>query len=79
MLPLAGEGGNSALSIPGTNTPLFEHALGNIRTVNSDYFRTMGMSLQSGRLFTDADRDPSGCGDFDVDRKTRVARRRSHR
>ncbi|HEY3129501.1 MAG TPA: ABC transporter permease [Acidobacteriota bacterium] len=57
MLPLAGEGGNSALSIPGTSAPLFEHALGNIRTVSSDYFRTMGMSLQAGRLFSDADRE----------------------
>ena len=57
MLPLAGEGGNSALSIPGTSVPLFEHALGNIRTVNSDYFRTMSMSLQAGRLFSDADRE----------------------
>ncbi len=57
MLPLAGEGGNSALSIPGTGVPLFEHALGNIRTVNSEYFRTMGLSLQAGRLFNDADRE----------------------
>jgi predicted permease len=57
MLPLAGEGANSALSIPGTSVPLFEHALGNIRTVNSEYFRTMGLSLQAGRLFTDADRE----------------------
>jgi putative ABC transport system permease protein len=55
MLPLAGEGGNAALSMPVTSVPLFEHALGNIRTVNSDYFRTMGLSLQAGRLFTDAD------------------------
>jgi putative ABC transport system permease protein len=57
MLPLAGEGGNSALRIAGTNVPLFEHALGNIRTVNSDYFRTMGMSLQAGRFFSDTDRE----------------------
>jgi predicted permease len=57
MLPLAGEGGNSALRIAGTNMPLFEQALGNIRTVNSDYFRTMGMSLQAGRFFSDADRE----------------------
>jgi putative ABC transport system permease protein len=55
MLPLGGEGGNSALSVAGTSTPLFEHALGNIRTVNSDYFHTMGMSLKSGRLFNDSD------------------------
>jgi len=55
MLPLAGEGGNSQLVIPGTDIPLFEHAVGNIRTVDSDYFRTMGISLQSGRMFTDAD------------------------
>src|SRR5262249_49174804 len=57
MLPLAGEGGNSALSMPSSSVPLFEHALGNIRTVNSDYFRTMGMSLQAGRVFSDADRE----------------------
>lgn len=56
-LPLAGEGGNASLSIPGGGAPLFDHALGNIRTVNSDYFRTMSMSLQAGRLFTDADRE----------------------
>jgi putative ABC transport system permease protein len=55
MLPLAGEGANSALSIPGSSVPLFEHALGDIRTVSSGYFRTMGVSLQAGRLFTDAD------------------------
>lgn len=55
MLPLGGEGDNSALSVAGTSTPLFEHALGNIRTVNSDYFRTMGMSLQAGRLLNDSD------------------------
>jgi predicted permease len=57
MLPLGGEGGNAALSMPGTSAPLFERALGNIRTVNGDYFRTMGMSLQAGRLFSDADRE----------------------
>jgi putative ABC transport system permease protein len=57
MLPLAGEGGNSALFIAGTNVPLFDRALGNIRTVNSDYFRTMGLSLQAGRFFGDADRE----------------------
>jgi predicted permease len=57
MLPLAGEGGNAALSMPGTSVPLFERALANIRTVNSDYSRTMGMSLQAGRFFNDADRE----------------------
>jgi len=57
MLPLAGEGGNSALTMPGSSVPLFEHAFGNIRTVNSDYFRTMGVSLQAGRLFSDADQE----------------------
>jgi predicted permease len=56
-LPLTGEGGNSALSIAGSDVSLFEHALGNIRPVNSDYFRTMGMSLQAGRLFSEADQD----------------------
>jgi putative ABC transport system permease protein len=57
MLPLAGEGSNSTLMRPGTTEPLFDGALGNIRMVNSDYFRTMGMSLQAGRLFNDRDRE----------------------
>jgi len=57
MLPLAGEGSNSTLTRPGTSVPLFDRALGNIRSVNSDYFRTMGMSLQAGRLFDDVDRE----------------------
>jgi predicted permease len=57
MLPMAGEGGNSALRNASTKMPLFEQALGNIRTVNSDYFRAMGMSLQGGRFFSDADRE----------------------
>jgi len=57
MFPLAGEGSNSTLMRPGTTEPLFDGALGNIRMVNSDYFRTMGMSLQAGRLFSDLDRE----------------------
>jgi len=55
MLPIAGEGSDSELSVPGSGVPLFEHAHGNIRTVSSDFFRTMGMSLQAGRLFNDRD------------------------
>jgi putative ABC transport system permease protein len=55
-LPLTGEGGNASLTIAGTTAPLLDRANGNIRTVNSDYFRAMGISLQAGRLFTDADR-----------------------
>jgi putative ABC transport system permease protein len=57
MLPLAGAGSNSVLTRPATTVPLFDGGLANIRIVNSDYFRTMGMSLQAGRLFTDADRE----------------------
>jgi hypothetical protein len=45
------------LSIAGSSVPLLEHAVGNIRTVNSEYFRTVGMSLQAGRLFSDADQE----------------------
>ena len=57
MLPLGGEGGNNLLRLEGTNLPLMERPLADVRRVNPDYFRTMGIPLRAGRFFTEADRD----------------------
>ena len=56
-LPLRGEGGNNLLSLEGTTAPLTERPLADIRGVNADYFRTMGIPLQKGRIFEDADQE----------------------
>ena len=56
MLPLAGEGGNNLIAPEGTKLPLMERPLADIRQVNPDYFRTLGIPLRAGRFFTDADR-----------------------
>jgi putative ABC transport system permease protein len=55
-LPLTGEGGNAALW-PQRSTAVSESILGDIRPVNPDYFRAMGIPWRQGRLFTEADRD----------------------
>jgi predicted permease len=56
MLPLAGEGGNNLIAPEGTKLPLMERPLADIRQVNPDYFRTLGIPLRAGRFFTDSDR-----------------------
>src|SRR5208282_2238902 len=56
-LPLSGEGGNNLLTLEGTTVPFTERPLADIRGVNPDYFRTMGIPLPQGRFFADADRD----------------------
>ena len=55
-LPLTGEGGNAALW-PQRSTAVSESILGDIRPVNPDYFRAMGIPWRQGRFFTEADRD----------------------
>jgi len=55
-LPLTGEGGNTLVGIEGSNLPLMERPLVDVRSVNPDYFRTMGIPLVSGRLFSERDR-----------------------
>ena len=57
-LPLTGEGGNAALW-PERSTAISESILGDIRPVNPDYFRAMGIPWRQGRYFTEADRDRS--------------------
>lgn len=55
-LPLSGEGGNNLLGLEGSKVPFMERPLADIRQVNPDYFRTMGIPLRSGRIFDEADR-----------------------
>jgi predicted permease len=57
MLPLSGEGGNNLLSLEGTTVPFPERPLGDIRSVNPEYFGTLGIPLRRGRIFEDADRE----------------------
>jgi len=55
-LPLSGEGGNNLIAAEGASLPLMERPLADIRQVNPDYFRSMGIPLRSGRIFEEADR-----------------------
>lgn len=55
-LPLSGEGGNALLSSDGSTLRREQHALANVRFVNPDYLRTMGIPLHTGRLFAETDR-----------------------
>ncbi|MCU1273659.1 MAG: hypothetical protein JWO48_1090, partial [Bryobacterales bacterium] len=55
-LPLTGEGGNNLVNVEGSKLPVMERPLADIRQVNPDYFRTMGVPLRSGRIFDEADR-----------------------
>jgi predicted permease len=56
QLPLGGEGQNSLVAPEGFTGPITERPLADIRQVDPDYFRTMGIPLQSGRVFAEADR-----------------------
>ena len=53
-LPLSGEGGNNLIGLEGSKIPVMERPLADIRQVNPDYFRTMGILLRSGRIFDEA-------------------------
>ncbi|MGH9584932.1 MAG: FtsX-like permease family protein, partial [Bryobacteraceae bacterium] len=54
-LPLTGEGGNNLIFLPEVNVPFTERPLADIRAVNPDYFRTMGIPLRGGRMFAEED------------------------
>jgi predicted permease len=56
VLPLTGEGNNNLLIVEGVNAPLFERPLVDMRSVNGDYFRAMGIPLRMGRVFEESDR-----------------------
>jgi putative ABC transport system permease protein len=55
VLPLTGEGGNNLLIVEGRSGPLWERPLVDMRSVNGDYFRAMGIPLRAGRLFQESD------------------------
>jgi len=57
MLPLAGEGHNNLLSVEGRNAPMMDRPIADIRYVNPEYFRAMGIPLRAGRIFSEADRE----------------------
>jgi predicted permease len=56
-LPLTGVGANSAITTQGTAVPLLERPVADVRMVNPDYFRTWGIPLKAGRIFSEADGD----------------------
>ncbi len=56
-LPLSGEGGNNIITLEGTNVPFPERPLADLRGVNPEYFKTLGIPLMHGRIFAEADRD----------------------
>jgi putative ABC transport system permease protein len=55
-LPLEGEVWIDSVSAPGDPRVDWEKPTANIRFMSQDYFRTMGIPLQSGRTFNDNDR-----------------------
>jgi predicted permease len=52
VVPLSGNGWNDFIDIPGT---FVQRTLVNFNEVSSDYFRTLGVSIFSGRDFDDSD------------------------
>ena len=57
QLPLAGEGQNNFVAAEGSNLPMTQRPLADVRQVNPEYFRTLGIPLHAGRVFDEHDRD----------------------
>lgn len=55
-IPLSGEGNNNIFTAADQLVSLGERPLADIRSANPDYFRTIGIPLQAGRIFAEADR-----------------------
>ena len=56
-LPLTGEGVNNSILVEGAPAAPGAVPVADVRTVSPDFFRTLGIRLRDGRLFTDADGD----------------------
>jgi putative ABC transport system permease protein len=54
-LPLTGEWGSGRIFLPQVKVPLAKRPVAAVRAVNPTYFRTMGVPLLGGRIFTQAD------------------------
>jgi predicted permease len=57
--PLTGSAQVNTIVPDGSTRPRSEQPSANFRFVGPDFFRTLGISVQRGRAFTDADRAPS--------------------
>ncbi len=55
-LPLQGETCVDGAFLPGDSRPPFERPMANVRFISSEYFRTLGIPLVSGRTFHETDR-----------------------
>lgn len=56
-LPLTNAGGNNVIQVQGSNLPIMQRPLADIRPVSPGYFRTMGIAQHSGRAFADSDQN----------------------
>jgi predicted permease len=56
LLPLAGQGSVSGISVPGEEQPRGALPQANYRAVSPGYFQAMGISLVAGRIFSESDR-----------------------
>ncbi len=59
LLPLAGQGSVTGISVPGTSVPEAQMPPANYRAVSSGYFAAMGIRLLEGRIFNQSDRGRS--------------------
>jgi putative ABC transport system permease protein len=56
-LPLSGQAGGVLLSVDGTNLPRLERPIVAMAVTDPGYFQTIGIPLQAGRIFDEADRN----------------------
>jgi predicted permease len=56
-LPVTADGGRSAILVEGVALPLIERPIADVRSVNPDFFQTMGIGLRAGAYLSESDRD----------------------
>jgi putative ABC transport system permease protein len=59
MLPLRGQGQVNFVARDGSTVAVAELPTANFRFVGPEFFSTLGITLERGRAFTDAERDPA--------------------